>query len=413
MKEKTINRNMLLRYSRDAMTDYGMSVGTIERNLIYYRKLVSFMVQKGIINYTEDVGQQFLGYASLNNSYSIKTKESCVRVVSLLKLILNERPYTPRFTHVHKEHVLYGDIGEAAEDYLKECSRHSLRPNTISVKRLELSRFTIAMKNKGKRLHDITLQDLYDYVTPLQKAQNQVITTLRLFFGYLYQRGTIAENIAANLKRIRKALREKIISFYSEDEIAQIESSVDRRTKNGKRNYAMILLASRLGLRASDVVRIKFGDIDWDNSQITLRQYKTGRIITLPLLNDVGEAVIDYVLNARPETHGIESVFISSVRPYRECTSTSFSCMVGEVIRKSGVSTKGRHTGSHCLRHSLATALMNGGNEFPVISEVLGHSCSESTAFYLTVNIKSLLECSLDVPMVPNDFYTNKRRYFL
>lgn len=412
MKEKLIPKDDLLRRCRDAMRDYGMSVCTMERNLIYYRKLYSYMKLEAINEYTEEVGVNFLKYINSDDTCSVKTKELCSRVISLLKLISNDLPYTSRFSHVHKEHVLCGEIGDAAKLYLEEIKNGYLKAETICVKRYGLSCFSIAMKNKGIGLNNITLQDVSDYVIPIQKAQNQVISTLRLFFRFLYERNLISENIAAGLKNIRKRHYEKIISFYSEEEIAQIEATIDRHTKNGKRNYAMILLASRLGLRASDVTGLKFGDINWDSNTITRRQYKTGRVITLPLLNDVGEAIIDYILNARPETRGIESIFISSVRPYRNCSSTSFSCMVDEIIRKSGVSTKGRHTGAHCLRHSLATALMNEGNEFPIISEVLGHANSESTAIYLSVNIKNLLECSLYVPMVPDAFYTQEGGVF-
>ena len=162
----------------------------------------------------------------------------------------------------------------------------------------------------------------------------------------------------------------------------------------------MVLLASRLGLRASDVAGLKFSEIDWENCTITRKQYKTGRTITLPLLSDVGEAIIDYILNARPKTNGIDSIFISHKCPYRPCSSVAFTNLVRRIISRSVVSSDGRH--------SLATALMNDGVEFPVISEVLGHKSVLSTTFYLGVSVKNLLDCSLEVPIVQDDFYTQK-----
>ena len=170
----------------------------------------------------------------------------------------------------------------------------------------------------------------------------------------------------------------------------------------------MVLLATRLGLRASDVAGLRFNEIDWENCIITRKQYKTGRTITLPLLSDVGEAMIDYILHARPRTNGVDSVFISHFQPYRPCSPTAFSSLVKRAIHHSGVSCENRHTGAHSLRHSLATTLMNEGIEFPVISEVLGHGSTESTSYYLGVSIKNLLECSLDVPIVDEGFYIQK-----
>ena len=98
--------------------------------------------------------------------------------------------------------------------------------------------------------------------------------------------------------KLRK--KERIPSYYTTEEIKVIENSVSRSSALGKRNYAMILLASRLGLRASDIMSLKFSDIDWDNDLIRLRIQKTGKTIELPLLADVGNAIIDYLRYGRP-----------------------------------------------------------------------------------------------------------------
>jgi integrase len=165
-------------------------------------------------------------------------------------------------------------------------------------------------------------------------------------------------------------------------------------------------------LRSSDIVNLKFENIDWDNNIISLTQVKTREIITLPLLNDVGNAIIDYVQHGRPnQSTKLKYVFVSQDLPYRKINTISF--IVKNAIIKSGIDARGRHRGSHSLRHSLATKLMNNGAQLPTIKEVLGHKSIESSSYYLDVNLNSLLECSHDVPLVDADFYNNLKPYML
>ena len=173
----------------------------------------------------------------------------------------------------------------------------------------------------------------------------------------------------------------------------------------------MILLATRLGLRSSDIRHMQIKDIDWDKSIIRIQQFKTKRYIELPLLADVGDAIIDYILNARPKTE-YSNVFITANHPFKDIGDSAFTGVVIRVMKKSRVNVDGRHHGTHCLRHSLATAMMNNGTELPVISEVLGHVSTESTMYYLGVNLSNLLFCSHSVPMVPDAYYTQKGGVF-
>jgi integrase len=187
----------------------------------------------------------------------------------------------------------------------------------------------------------------------------------------------------------------------------KIEGVIDRTGGKGKRDYAMILLASRLGLRASDITRLQFASLNWDINVIILKQHKTKREIILPLLSDIGDAIIDYIKNGRPDNDS-KNLFLSLIQPYRPIRVSTLCTIVTNYIYAAGVSPKGRHHGTHSLRHSLATNLLENGTALPVISEVLGHGSTGSTMYYLGVNIKSLLECSQNVPDVPEDFYSQK-----
>ena len=169
----------------------------------------------------------------------------------------------------------------------------------------------------------------------------------------------------------------------------------------------MVLLASRLGLRASDIAGLLFSDIDWDKDTITLVMHKTGKIIELPLLADVGNAIIDYLQHGRPKSK-LQNIFISSRAPYVAATKAMVCSAINTIICKSGVDTTSKRHGTNSLRHSLASAMLEGGATIPVISESLGHRGTETTMTYLKIDIKSLQKCALPVPAVPEEFYMQK-----
>lgn len=169
----------------------------------------------------------------------------------------------------------------------------------------------------------------------------------------------------------------------------------------------MTLLASRLGLRASDIANLQFGDIDWDNNLITLTMKKTQKVIQLPLLTEVGNAIIDYLKNGRPKSN-LGNVFLSSRAPYVGATKSCVCAAINEIIIQSGVDINLKHHGPHSLRHSLASAMLHEEAPLPVISESLGHRHTDTTMVYLKIDITSLMKCALPVPSVTEGFYTQR-----
>ena len=125
------------------------------------------------------------------------------------------------------------------------------------------------------------------------------------------------EEFIPHVKNLRQ---QKIPSTFTISEIEQILNSVDRANPIGKRNYAIFIMAARLGMRSSDIRTLTFSNIDWDTKVISFSQKKTGRSLTLPMPDDVGWAIIDYLKNGRPETD-LKNIFVSHIYPYGELTS--------------------------------------------------------------------------------------------
>jgi integrase len=181
------------------------------------------------------------------------------------------------------------------------------------------------------------------------------------------------------------------------DEIEKVLSTVDRSNAAGKRNYAVLLLAARLGMRVSDIRTLRFDNINWNTCELCFVQEKTKNEIALPLSEEVGLAIIDYVKNGRPQSKS-QNVFVSHHTPFNEFSTTyNFSKLLGKHLHKAGIKIPhGQKRGLHTLRHSLASNLLAEGTVLPVVSEVLGHSQTESTMTYLKVSISQLRQCSLE-----------------
>jgi len=158
------------------------------------------------------------------------------------------------------------------------------------------------------------------------------------------------------------------------------------------------MLITRYGLRSADVKTLKLSSLRWDENLVEIVQNKTRTPLRLPLLRDVGWAIIDYLKNGRPPCECPE-VFLTSTVPIRPfgVNSAGLNAILAKRVREAGVRIPGElPKGLHALRHTLASVMLAKGVELPVISSVLGHASSEATGVYLHTDIEHLRECALD-----------------
>lgn len=166
------------------------------------------------------------------------------------------------------------------------------------------------------------------------------------------------------------------------------------------RNYAMVVLASKLGLRKIDIINLKWNNIDWTNNSINIIQIKTKKQLSLPLSNDVGEAIIDYIKNERPFKirNEDECIFIRHRYPLINLNyNFSLTDVIENSLIKSGVSKdKYLQKGLHSFRFTIATELLNKNVPAEIISSVLGHSNLNSQKSYTRVNNENLRKCFVE-----------------
>lgn len=372
--------------------------------------IVSFMNGKGLTIYDSDVGNQFIDSISSGKFITSDLREK-IRSIQVLN-DYQELGYirTKRTTPV--EHPLFGEIGSQMQKHIENLQKLHRHKGTINRNRVYMNRFLVYLEKCGvNKVKDIQDRHIAGFLSSPETNNPHVISTLRVMFRFWHTNGTTTTDLTDSLIPFRPRRKEKIPSFYSKEEVGLFERAIDRTSGIGKRNYALFILASRLGLRASDIASLKFSNVDWENNEIRLYQYKTGNPISLPLLPEVGNAIIDYLKYGRRKSES-QKIFLSERVPYGDITSLTVCAAISTIMVKSGVSIEGRRHGPHSLRHSLASRLLEQETPMPVISETLGHSTSQTTMGYLRIDITSLLKCSISIPCVPTDFYTQKGGIF-
>ncbi|WP_040831203.1 site-specific integrase [Nocardia jiangxiensis] len=235
------------------------------------------------------------------------------------------------------------------------------------------------------------------------KTVEQKLCAVRSFLRFADAAGLVDGACLDAVPAARSTRGARIPSVWDPGEVARIVAAIDRDNPCGKRDYAIILLITRLGLRGIDVKRLEFADFDWPGNRLLVTQAKTGHEVRLPLLKDVGWAVIDYLRHGRPDCD-CPQVFVRHTAPIGAFSDQDH---LHQILVKHAraahvpVSEKRRH-GMHSLRHTLATRLMENGTPVEQIADILGHQSAESAGVYLKSSLSLLAQCALD-PDAPAD----------
>lgn len=376
--------------------------------------LLDYMVQKGIFSYESSIGRSFLLQRHGTDVFKDLThrQQEVVRHIEVLDSMLTEGK-------VHKSHHqnrvidFDGELGIPFKDFIEEYT--PLRSSSTIMRYKErILNFYLFLTENQLTLSEFSPRDGVKYLSKLDQQKSacdrdNIIITTRVFLRYLCSKKQLSVNREEewlNLFRIKNVRNKKIPSVYTKEEVERMISVIGRNSPQGKRDYAMVLLAARYGLRISDIIGLRFCNLDWEQNKISIIQKKTGKKVILPLSEEVGCAIIEYIKHGRP-TIDSPFVFITAHAPYKELGSNVLCSCISEYMRVAGINTAGKKKGPHTLRHSLATNLLKCNESIPVISEILGHSTTKSTITYLRVDYDMLRRCALDVPLVPTSFYGN------
>ena len=258
--------------------------------------------------------------------------------------------------------------------------------------------YLVAQKMFG--FETLTLNVVNAYIRTLAgysyKTVEQNICSLRAFFRFLRYKDIIKEDLAEKLPMVKALKQTEIPSVWTHDELKKMIDAIDRGSPTGKRDYAIILLACRLGLRCTDIKNLCFDNFKWIDKKLFLVQSKTKQSLELPLVPDVGWAVIDYLKYGRPKVDS-PYIFVRHLAPFLPFSEGDhLDQLIKKYMEKAHISKLNKHRGMHSLRHTLASVLLEKDTPLPLISDIIGHLDTNSTAVYLKVDMGRLAECPLD-----------------
>jgi integrase/recombinase XerD len=230
----------------------------------------------------------------------------------------------------------------------------------------------------------------------IQSRRVQLMTTaLRSFLGFARYRGDIEKDLAACVPAVANWKLSTIPRALPADQVELVLASIDRKTAMGRRDYAILLILARLGLRAGEIRMLTLEDFDWQEGLITVRG-KAGRYSQLPLPIDVGVAIADYLRHGRP-TASSRCVFLRAKAP---AEGFHGQCGIGSIVRhalaRAGIDAA--RTGAHQFRHALACQMLREGASLSEIGELLRHRSPQTTAIYAKVDLSSLASLALPWP---------------
>lgn len=222
-----------------------------------------------------------------------------------------------------------------------------------------------------------------------------LVTALRSFFRYLQHRGKITSSLAECVPTVARWAFSTLPKSLPPGAVRRVLDHCNRRTPGGRRDYAILLLLARLGLRAGEVVRLTLEDLDWESGRITIRG-KGGSQAQLPMPSGVGEAVAEYLRRDRPHCCS-RCVFICNRAPLAGFGhASSVSTLVMRALSRAGVDSPRK--GAHLFRHSLAEDMLRHGASLDEIGELLRHQSADTTAIYAKVDLVALRTLALGWP---------------
>jgi integrase len=220
--------------------------------------------------------------------------------------------------------------------------------------------------------------------------------TLRSFLRYLRYRGEISTDLASSVPSVRTWKLASLPSYLHPREIHQVLAACDRHSPIGRRDYAILLLLARIGLRANEIRLLTLDDIDWESGRLTV-QGKGRRGASMPLPTEVGAAMADYLRHGRPRSD-CRRVFLRHFAPHSGfVTSIAVSNVANSALTRAGIERVARK-GAHLFRHSLATQLLRAGASLTEIGQVLRHQNQDTTRIYAKVDVGSLRAIALRWP---------------
>ena len=326
-------------------------------------------------------------------------KKKVVRAYRMLCDHSEGKPFADRYSN-REPLLLCDEFTQAAIRYYDEGSTR-WADTTLYLHKQNIERFLEYLESQCVlKFSALAFKHVNSYILSLagysQATVKGMVQTVRQFCKFLYLNGYTKTSIGEQVEPVRIRRQAALPSIWPRDLVFKLLSAIDRGNPSGKRDYAILLLVARLGIRIGDVNRLKFENIDWQKKTLSFTQSKTNHPITLPMLLDVGWAIIDYVQNGRPKLD-FPFIFLTHAAPIKPYSDDNhLHATIKKHLRLAGLAlTKTQKQGMHSLRHTLANRMLQNYEPLSSISAALGQESPDSASIYLRTDIEQLRECAL------------------
>jgi len=278
-----------------------------------------------------------------------------------------------------------------------------INPTAIQRRRYFIKSFLFFLQVRGmKDVAKIDAKLIDDYfkanASKTSKSLSSIAWILRDLFRYLSMKGLVRPALIGLVPQIRTYSATRVPEVWAKEDIEKLLDAVDRSSPSGKRDYAILLLAARLGMRPGDIKDLKLEDINWAECKIDIIQGKTGRRLELPLSDELGSAIIEYLKDGRPQSK-LRNLFLTHRAPFSPFgTNDSFHHIITKHRKIAGVKLKAQSSkGLYTLRHSIATHLLEASTPLETISAIMGHVTPDVTLVYAKADIASLRQVAIEL----------------
>lgn len=369
------------------MKDRGYPGFTVEVAGYDLRHIGAYLAGKGETAYSPALGEEFLSTWRL-------TRPARVRHESLIRK-LDDICDGGEFKTSHQAPPAPAPegLGPLLETYLAHCREAGNSQSTISRTDCACRGFLIRLAAEGcPRPEDIEGGAVYRAAVNGGKSD---WGRIRGMLRHLASEGVLEKDWSAYVPVERRA--PLLPSVYSKAELESALAAVDRTNAVGRRDYAVMMLLTRYGMRVGDIVALAVGSVDFGSGRIEFVQEKTGNPLALPLLPEVAAALEAYIRDGRPDA-GYDNLFLRAKAPYAPLTGPAVHHITTKYPRLGGVDIAGRRHGPHSMRSSLATAMVNGGGGYDLARKTLGHACPDSIRHYARLEVEALRRYAIEVP---------------
>lgn len=376
-------------------------------NYLYcgFGTILKYFAEKGESAYSQETLDACMERA-LEKFRKGELNRSMFQNIRKTALWMEEYRNTGKITHRKLSNVSFAYVNSSYERLIQEYREHmdsagylkesSRRAYAWSVRRF----FRKLEELEHSKYEELQLADIVECIGQIAKetqcAVFGMLQAMRSFTRFVAEKHPELPDITPALTCV-PLKRRRVYEGYTEEESRKILASIERESVKGKRNYAMIMVAYSTGLRGIDIVNLKFDSIDWRRREFRIVQEKTGTAMALPFETDTGNAIADYILNARPDCKS-DYVFIRLQRPY-----TKLSGMWGVVAdyARAVLGKSKKMHGPHGFRRGMGQRLTEAGVPASMVCDVMGHSSTKAILQYTSASVESLRRCSGTLEAIP------------